>query len=94
MQDLETKLSDLQDRIQLLKIKAEEKGVEARMELKKQLNEMKDETAELRKKLDAWTKNGQSAWDEMKVGLNEAVDRIEKAYERAKAEFAKQQTTV
>lgn len=93
MQELETKLNDLQDRIQLLKTKAEAKGIEARIELRKQIEEMKEETAGLRAKLDNWRKNGQGAWDEMKVGLNEAVDKIEKAYERAKAEFAKQKTT-
>lgn len=94
MQDVETKLKDLQDRIQLLKTKAEAKGIEARIELRKQLDEMKDETAGLREKVDNWRKNGQGAWDEMKIGLNEAVDRIEKSYERAKAEFAKPKTTV
>lgn len=77
----------------MLKTKAEEKGIEVRIELRKQLDDMKQETAELRQKLDGGRANGRSAWDEMKVGLNEAVERIEKACEPAKAEFAKPQTT-
>jgi chromosome segregation ATPase len=93
MQEIETKLDDLQDRIQLLKTKAEAKGIEARIELRKKIDEMKGETVELRQKLDAWRQNGQSAWDEMKVGLNEAAGKIEKAYERAKAELARPQTS-
>jgi len=94
MQEMDKKLNDLQDRIQLLKTKAEEKGIETRIELRNQLDEIKAETAEARKKLDDWRQNGQSAWDEMKVGLNEAVEKIEKAYERAKAEFVKTEVTV
>jgi hypothetical protein len=51
--------------------------------------EIDKKIVETRKKLAKLKDSGSEAWDEMKSGLNQAMDDLEKAYNDAKTKFDK-----
>ena len=89
---IETKLNELEKRIDELQVKAKEAGKEVKDEINKAVNEAELEKKKeaAKKKLEELKSASADTWDKVKAELDDAVEELEKAYERTVSYFRKE----
>jgi uncharacterized coiled-coil DUF342 family protein len=73
--------------IDTLKAKADSAGTEARAEYHKQLDVLRSKRDEARSKLHELESSGESAWEDLKAGVEMAWDSVSEAVRSAMARF-------
>jgi len=84
---IEAKLRDLDQRIAALKVKVEKEKKVDRKEIDQELEELDRKRAILRQELEKLKSSTELASQDMKAGIDAAMEDLEAAYERAAAHF-------
>lgn len=83
----EKRLRELEPQIAELKERARKATGDMRARLSDEIGQLETKRADLHKRFDAWTTSSKEAWGDMKVGFEEALDDLDRAYEKAKSRF-------
>jgi TolA-binding protein len=84
---IEDELSDLDRQIEKLKAQANEAQAEARAKLQAEIAGLEQKKAAARKELDRVKAASAEAWEDMKEGVNAAMENLRKAYQQARTRF-------
>ncbi len=87
VQKMHTKLDQWNAEIDKLALKADQEKEEARVEYYKQIEELRAGTRHARMRLEELRQAGESAWQDMKAGVEMAWDAIGVAVDSAKSRF-------
>ncbi len=85
----ETKLAEYKKDIDQLQAKAEELGGDAKAKVKQQLTALRQKHDEVTEKLQELSSSSGDAWEQIKSGINAAMEDLGNAYKKAVAEFGK-----
>jgi chromosome segregation ATPase len=86
-EEIEQRLNELEQNIAALSAKAAHAAETGKSELKKALSDLRVKQAEARAQLERLKASGGNAWEEIKAGVNEAVQDVQSAYDRAVSRF-------
>jgi hypothetical protein len=89
IQKMETQLKKWGTDIDLLKAKAEKSKAEAKIMYLKQIKELRAKQNVVKQKLHGFKESGGGAWEEVKAGVDQAVDDLKDAFVRAKSRWKK-----
>jgi Skp family chaperone for outer membrane proteins len=85
--EIESKLKELNRELQEWKAKSKELEEKARSELEEQINNLSKKEEEVSKKLkELKTKTGK-AWEDLKAGLDSAMEDLGKAFDQVRSQF-------
>jgi len=84
---MEERLGKLGKELDELKARAAAKTEQARKEMNRQLADAEKKHKTASRKLEEIRKKSEAEWKKFIAGMNEAADAMDKAYEKAKAEF-------
>lgn len=84
---IETKLRELDQEIDALKVKTAKQSKVARKQLDRQMSELDQKREVAHQEFAKLRNSGQGAWQDMKAGIDAAMDDLETAYERAASHF-------
>ena len=87
LQKLHIKLDEWNAQIDKLKAKADQAEADSRIEYNKRLAELKEKRSQTEEKIDELRKVGESAWEDLKSGVQLAVDSMEEAVNSAISRF-------
>lgn len=73
--------------IDKLKAKADEAGADARIELRKQIDDLEHQREQAREKFDRLKRAGDDAWEDLKDGADLALKSLDNAIRSARARF-------
>lgn len=85
----ETKLTEYKNEIDQLQAKAEELEGEAKAKVVQQLTALRKKAAEVSEKLKDLSSSSGNAWEQLKAGIDAAMEDLGNAYKKAAAEFSK-----
>ena len=88
-QETETKLDEYKKDIDQLQAKAETLEGDAKAKVEQQLTALRQKRDEVSEKLKNLSSSGGNAWEEIKSGINAAMQELGDAYQKAAAEFSK-----
>ena len=89
---VDAKLYDLDRRIDALQEKVDKQAKAGRKQLERQMSELRRKRQVTHRELDEFENSSLEAWQQMKVGLNSAVQDLESAYEKAASHFSDQES--
>lgn len=84
---MQAKLDEWNADIDMLTARADELSEEARVEVSAQIVALKEKQATARQKIEELQKSGESAWQDLKSGLDLAWSAIGEAVDSAKSRF-------
>lgn len=84
---LESLLEDVDGRLEDLRDRAEDVGAEARKELAREIELLRQKQQVIRDRLAKVKSAGADAWDDIKAGIGDALDDLQQAFERARSRF-------
>jgi hypothetical protein len=84
---IETQLKDLAAKIDVLIAKADQARAEAKVKYSKQIEDLRGKQESARQKLQTLKEAGGGAWDDLKKGLDYAVEDLKTAVQAALARF-------
>lgn len=87
LKTIEAQLEKWEQDIHRLEGKLDEFAEDARLQYRRQLDQLRAEQAELRRKIGEWKSSGKEAWPELKVGLNTAWEDFRVSLDRAMEKF-------
>jgi predicted RNase H-like nuclease (RuvC/YqgF family) len=86
---METKLAEYKKGIDDLQAKAEGLGDDAKAKAQQQLTALRQKRDEVSEKLKELSSSSGKSWDQVKSGIDAAMDDLGNAYKKAAAEFSK-----
>lgn len=84
---VEARIEQLDAEIDLLKAKARKVKAEAKLEAVDQLEKVDQERAGLQEQLKEFNASGKDAWQDLKGGINEALEDLEESLDQARSNF-------
>ena len=87
VQKLHAKIDEWNAEIDKFEAKARSASAEKRLECQKQIDNLNSKRAEAERKLVELRKAGEGAWEDLKVGVQNAWDAMEAALATAKSRF-------
>jgi chromosome segregation ATPase len=84
---IETKLRELDQKIDALKVRTAKHSKVARNQLDRQMSELDQKREVAHQEFEKLRNSSQGAWQDMKAGIDAAMDNLETAYERAASHF-------
>ncbi|MCG6879073.1 MAG: hypothetical protein LJE96_08020 [Deltaproteobacteria bacterium] len=87
VQKLHAKLDEWNAQIDKMKAKADQAEADSRIEYNKRIGELREKRSETKEKLEALREAGEGAWEDLKSGVQLAVESMEQALNSAKARF-------
>ena len=84
-----TRLAKYNDDIDQLQVKVEELGGDAKVKAEQQLTALRQKRDEVSEKLKELSSSSGDAWEQLKSGIDAAMDDLGNAYKKAVAEFSK-----
>ncbi len=84
---LHAKLDEWNAQIDKLKAKADQAEAESRIEYNKQITELQERRSETKQKIEGLRNAGEGAWEDLKSGVQLAVDSMEQALNSAMSRF-------
>jgi F0F1-type ATP synthase membrane subunit b/b' len=85
----ETRLAEYNKEIDQLKAKAEKLKEDAKTKAEQQLTALRQKQDEVSEKLKNLSSSSENAWEQVKLGIDAAMEDLGNAYKKAKAEFSK-----
>ena len=85
----ETRLAEYKKEIDQLQAKAEKLGDDAKAKAEQQLTALRQKRDKVSEKLKVLSSSSGNAWEQVKSGVDEAMDDLGNAYKKAAAEFNK-----
>ena len=85
----ESKLAEYEKEIDQLQAKAEKLGGDAKAKAEQQLTALRQMYDEVSEKLKALSSSSGNAWEQIKSGIDAAMEDLGNAYKKAAAEFSK-----
>lgn len=85
---VQARLNEWDVDIEKLKARAEEAEADAKITFHQQIGALREEQREAQAKLDELRASGDDAWEDMKAGVQNAWDSLEKAAKDAMSRFA------
>ena len=85
----ETRLAEYKKEIDQLQAKAEKLGGDAKAKAEQRLTALRQKRDEVSEKLKELGSSSGNAWDQIKSGIDAAMEDLGNAYEKAAAEFSK-----
>ena len=85
----ETRLAEYEQEIDQLQAKAEKLGGDAKAKAEQQLTALRQKQDAVAEKLKELGSAGGNAWEQIKSGIETALEDLGKAYKKAAAEFSK-----
>jgi F0F1-type ATP synthase membrane subunit b/b' len=85
----ETRLAEYKKAIDQLQAKAEMLGGDAKAKAEQQLTALRHKRDEVSEKLKGLSSSSGNAWEELKSGIDSAMEDLGNAYKKAAAEFSK-----
>jgi len=86
---IETKLNEYGEKIDQLQAKAEKLGGDAKTKAEQQLTALRQKRDEASEKLKRLGSSSGDAWEQLKSGIDAAMEDLGNAYKKAAAEFSK-----
>ena len=86
---IETKLNEYGEKIDQLQAKAEKLGGDAKTKAEQQLTALRQKRDEVSEKLKELGSSSGNAWEQLKSGIDAAMEDLGNAYKKAVAEFSK-----
>lgn len=86
-QKLKAQLDEWSAEIARMKAKADKADADAQLRFHDQISELQDKQQDVRKKLDELQNSGESAFDDLKAGIESAWHSMGKALEKAQSRF-------
>ena len=75
--------------IDKLSAKTDKADADAKIEYHKKLDELKEKRSEIEHKIEVMQESGESAWEDLKHGLEDSWDTLKKSLSMMKSEFEK-----
>ncbi len=88
-EQMKTKLAEYNDDIDKLQAKVEELGGDAKAKAEQQMTELRQKRDDVSKKLQDLSSSSGNAWEQLKSGIDTAMEDLGNAYEKVVAEFSK-----
>ncbi len=88
-QAMDTKLGEYDEKIDQMQESVEKLGGDAKMEAEQRLAALRRKRDAVSEKMKELGASGESAWDQLKSGVDAAMEDFARAYENAVAEFGK-----
>jgi F0F1-type ATP synthase membrane subunit b/b' len=85
----ESKLAEYEKEIDQLQAKAEKLGGDAKAKAEQQLTALRQKYDEVSEKLKALSSSSGNAWEQIKSGIDTAMEDLANAYKKVVAEFSK-----
>jgi predicted small lipoprotein YifL len=85
----EIKLNEYKDEIDKLQAKAEKMGGDAKAKADEQLTALNQKREVVAEKLKELSSSSGNAWEQLKIGIDAALEDLGNAYKKAAAEFSK-----
>ena len=85
----ETSLAEYKKEIDQLQVKAEKLGGDTKAKAEQQLAILRQKRDEVTEKLKELSLSGENAWEQIKSGIDAAMEDLGNAYKKAAAEFRK-----
>ena len=85
----ETRLAEYKKEIDQLQAKAEKLGDDAKAKAEQQLTALRQKRDKVSEKLKVLSSSSGNAWEQVKSGVDAAMDDLGNAYKKAAAEFSK-----
>jgi len=86
---METKLNEYGEKIDQLQAKAEKLGEDGKVKAQQQLTALRQKRDEVSEKLKELSSSSGNAWEQLKSGIDAAMEDLGNAYKKAAAEFSK-----
>lgn len=86
---VKNRLQQLDKQIEELAAEIDKQAGAARTESQKQLDALKDQRKEINKRLQAIQDAGSSAWEDLRQGMDNALDALGKSIDKARTRFEK-----
>lgn len=86
--EMRRKLDDYKQKIEQLRAETETLSAEAKAEVKRRLEELRTKQQAAEQKLSQLKSSSGKAWNDIKQGLDRAVDDLEQAYKNARSQFS------
>ncbi len=87
IEKLKAKLDEWNAQIGKMEAKMREQRADARMKCEKELNSARSYRDEVQRRLDELRRSSESAWEDIKAGVDQAWDRLSEAMRRARSHF-------
>jgi hypothetical protein len=87
VQKMKAKLNELNAEIEWLVSKVNQARAESRIEYQKQLSDLREKRRDLEDKIVAMHQAGESAWEDLKQGLENSWEILKISFGKAKSEF-------
>ena len=88
-EQMKTRLAEYNDDIDKLQAKMEELGEDARVKAEQPMAELRQKRDDVSKKLQELGSSGGNAWEQLKSGIDAAMEDLGNAYKKVVAEFSK-----
>lgn len=88
VEKMKAKLDEWNAEIAKLEAKAKQKEADARMDIEKQIEELKEKRSKANEKLEQMSSAGESAWNDLKAGVEQAADALGDALKAARSRFS------
>lgn len=88
VQKLKAKLDEWNAEIDVLEARARQKNAEARQDLEKEIENLKEKRAEARQRMEEMQRAGEGAWQDLKEGAEKASQAFGEALSAAKSRFS------
>ena len=85
----DTKLTEYENKIDQLQAEAEKLGGDAKTKAEQQLTALRQKQDQVSAKLKELSSSSGNAWEQLKSGIDAAMDDLGNAYKKAAAEFSK-----
>ena len=87
--ETESRLDEYKEEIDQLQAKAEKLGGDAKAKAEQQLTALRQKRDDVSEKLKDLSSSGADAWEQLKSGIDAAMEDLGNAYKKAAAEFSK-----
>jgi uncharacterized coiled-coil DUF342 family protein len=85
---MKAKLDEWNAEIDKLEAKARQKEADARKDLEKQIEELKAKRSKANEQIDQMSSAGESAWNDLKAGVEQATNALGDALKSARSRFS------
>jgi len=87
VQKMKAKLDEWNAEIDKLQAKADQAKAASKIQYQKQITELREKRKEIEDKIAALQEAGESAWEDLKQGLENSWEILKTSFTRAKSEF-------
>ena len=88
-EQMKTRLAEYNDDIDKLQAKVEELGGDAKAKAEQQMTELRQKRDDVSNKLQELASSSGNAWEQLKSGIDAALDDLGNTYKKVAAEFSK-----